>query len=223
MAAAALLPLTSLAAEIAPMTPYDATYALLRKGKQIGVGTRSLHDRGDGQFHLSNQSDLRWLIFTDQRTEKADFQLKDGQILSRQYSYQRTGTGPDEEYAMRFDGQQITSGKAGIEVEDEAFDPLSYQQQLALDLAAGKREMSYTIVKELKTKHYRFRVAGEERIKTPYGELDTLRLERVRENSRRQTIFWLAPELNYALVKLWQAKDGIEQMELQLSDFKQSR
>ncbi len=222
MAAAALLPLTSLAAEIAPMSPYDATYALLRKGKQIGVGSRSLHLNDAGQYQLSNQSDLRWLIFTDQRSEHADFTFKDGQVQSMSYRYERKGTGPDEDYAMMFDGQQVISGDAGIETQGQVFDPLSYQQQLALDLAAGKQEMAYTIIKELKTKHYRFRVAGEERIKTPYGELDTLRLERVRENSKRQTIFWLAPSLNYALVKLWQAKDGIEQMELQLSDFKQT-
>ncbi|EKE76169.1 DUF3108 domain-containing protein [Gallaecimonas xiamenensis] len=202
---------------------YDATYKILRKGKALGVGTRSLSWVGD-HYELKNASDLRWLIFTDQRQEASTFTVEDGQILASHYEYSRSGTGPDESDVLDFDGNTVKSGGAGIEVQGTVFDPLSYQQQLALDLAAGKDKVNYRVVKELKEKEYRFEVVGEERISTPLGELDTLRVERDRgEGSSRQTIFWLAPSLDYTLVRLWQAKDGVEQMELVISDYQRAK
>ncbi|WKE66905.1 DUF3108 domain-containing protein [Gallaecimonas kandeliae] len=215
----ALAALLALPVAASPLSSYDAIYKVLRKGKTLGMGSRSLEQDGD-TYVLKNASDLRWLIFTDQRSEEASFKVQDGQVQSLRYSYKRTGTGPDDSSSQTTDGHTVRSGGAGINIEGTFYDPLSYQQQLALDIAAGKQDVSYHIVQGLKEKDYHFKVAGEERIKTPYGELDTLRVERVRgKNSSRQTIFWLAPSLNYSLVRLWQAKDGVEQMELVLAEY----
>ncbi|WP_417360534.1 DUF3108 domain-containing protein [Gallaecimonas pentaromativorans] len=213
----------SLPAMASPLISYDATYKVLRKGKALGMGTRSLKQDGD-TYILHNASDLSWLIFSDQREETATFTLgSDGQqVQASQYQYKRTGTGPDDKESESFEGDTVRSGGAGINVKGVVYDPLSYQQQLALDLAAGKKDVTYHIVKELKEKVYRFRVVGEERLSTPYGDLDTLRVERVRDNSSRETLFWLAPKLHYTLVRLWQSKDGVEQMELVLSDYKEA-
>ena len=57
-------------------------------------------------------------------------------------------------------------------------------------------------------------------ISLPYGKLATLKLERIRETTKRQTYMWVAPSLNYAMVKLTQIKEGKEQADLQLSWFK---
>ncbi|WP_115718214.1 DUF3108 domain-containing protein [Gallaecimonas mangrovi] len=201
------------------LTPYEATYKIMRKGKALGVGTRSLTKAGD-LYTLHNASDLSWLIFTDQREESSTFQVENQHINPASYDFKRTGTGPDEKEKMTFDGNTVKSDKNSLTLKGPAYDPLTYQQQLAMDLAAGKKDVSYDIVKDLKIKHYHFKVVGEERITTPYGAVDTLRVERVRgKNSSRHTLFWLAPKLHYALVRLWQAKDNVEQMELVLSEY----
>lgn len=216
-----LLAMVALPALATPLTPYDATYKVVRKGKTYGVATRELRQQGQ-QYVLTNKSDIHWLIFSDQRNEKATFTVHDGQVQAQRYEYSRKGTGSDEHYNMQFAGGVVSSdGGTGVHFKGVAYDPLSYQQQLALDLAAGKKDVSFDLYQELKHKHYRFKVLGEERLSTPYGEVDTIRVERVRSpNSSRKTLFWLAPSLNYALVKLWQGKNGSEQMELVLSDFK---
>ena len=63
-------------------------------------------------------------------------------------------------------------------------------------------EMNYTVIDGTQPKHYRFRVIGTEEIDTPIGPLMTIKTARVRENSARETTFWLSPEHDFLLVQL---------------------
>ena len=57
---------------------------------------------------------------------------------------------------------------------------------------------------------------GAEKITTPYGEIDTIKVSRVHQSSDRKTQFWLAKSLNYLPVKVVQIDDGaIYTIELQ--------
>jgi len=53
----------------------------------------------------------------------------------------------------------------------------------------------------------------------PYGKVEVLAVQRVRENSTRKTDYWFAPELGYNLVRMKQSKDGDETATLELSSF----
>ena len=87
------------------------------------------------------------------------------------------------------------------------------QQQLI----AGGKEFDYSLVKRGKLVQYRFKIIGQEQLSLPYGKLDTVKIQRIRESSKRNTLMWVAPSLNYAMVKLTQYKNGKEQADLQLS------
>jgi hypothetical protein len=89
-------------------------------------------------------------------------------------------------------------------------DKLSYQLQLRLDLLAGKTDMTYAVADGGKLKEYRFKVTGEEQIDTPYGRYNAVRVMRDRgEDADRETLIWLAPELDYLIVRLEQTEsDG---------------
>ncbi|MCA1768321.1 MAG: DUF3108 domain-containing protein, partial [Idiomarina sp.] len=64
---------------------------------------------------------------------------------------------------------------------------------------------------------YRFKVlAKEQQLSLPYGEVEAIKVERIRDNNRRQTFFWFAPELNYVMVKMQQFKEGEEQATMSL-------
>ena len=47
-----------------------------------------------------------------------------------------------------------------------------------------------------------------ERLKTAIGELDTVVYRSARSGSGRETLFWYAPTLGYALVRAEQHRDG---------------
>ncbi len=73
--------------------------------------------------------------------------------------------------------------------------------------------MSYQVVDGDEIETYDFRVLGEEQVSTKAGQVDAIKVERVRDptQSKRQTILWFATEWDYLLVRLHQVeKDGKE-------------
>ena len=65
----------------------------------------------------------------------------------------------------------------------------------------------YEIADMEKRKVYRFAIAGMETMSTPLGELNTVRLDRIREaDKKRETSLWLAVDHALLLVRLKQTE-----------------
>ena len=62
--------------------------------------------------------------------------------------------------------------------------------------------MSYRVADGGKLKTYVFRYRGQHSISTPFGDVDTLVMERTRSGATRKTTFWLAPSLDYLPVHI---------------------
>ena len=90
---------------------------------------------------------------------------------------------------------------------------------MARDLQEGAEELSYTVIIRSSIRDYRYQRLGEEDMETALGVLRVVKLERVRDNSDRETTLWLAPELNYQPVLLRQKEDG-STYELTLQSFR---
>lgn len=72
--------------------------------------------------------------------------------------------------------------------------------------------------KRLRT-HY-IHVVGRETLDTPLGKLDTIRIEKRRDqDSKRRTVFWLAPELDYLLVRARHIESAALFGELRMSGY----
>jgi hypothetical protein len=68
--------------------------------------------------------------------------------------------------------------------------------------AEGLTEFTLTAAYGDRVRSHTFVVTGEETIDTPAGKIDTLVVEKKRHaDSSRRTIFWVAPSLQYMLVK----------------------
>ena len=63
---------------------------------------------------------------------------------------------------------------------------------------------------------YHYKVVAEEMLPLPYGNIKTLRIARIEQNSDKQIYAWVAPELDYMLVRLWRGEDNVEQFDVQL-------
>jgi F420-0:gamma-glutamyl ligase-like protein len=73
--------------------------------------------------------------------------------------------------------------------------------------------MSYQVVDGDEIETYDFRVLGEEVVSTQAGQVDAIKVERVRDptQTKRQTMLWFAKDWDYLLVRLHQVeKDGKE-------------
>jgi hypothetical protein len=92
-------------------------------------------------------------------------------------------------------------------------DKSTYQLALQHDVAAGKKSMSYQVVDDGEVDTYDFRVLGSEKVDTKAGQIDAIKVERVRDptQSKRITVMWFAKDWDYLLVRLQQVEtDGKE-------------
>jgi hypothetical protein len=222
---------TVIAAEL-EVKPYIAKYKLFRSGKEHGTAERELSVLNN-QYQLRYKSSIKWMIFSDERFETSTFLVQNNQVKPLNYKMERKGTGPDRSYSVTFDrdNRKILSNKkrkkrrksrlpGATKWSDTWLDPISYQQQLNLDLRSGKKVFNYSFINRKGVEsEYQFVASGEELLMLPYGKVKTVKVERIYdEDSDRQTIAWFAPELDYALVRIWKGKSGVEQFDIQLNE-----
>lgn len=203
------------------LKPFKANYKVFRKGSELGEAYRQLLKIGD-QYVFETDSKISWLFLADNRHERSTFKVTDdGVFTPLSYDYKRTGTGRDRITKIEFGPTAITtsykSKDYSFDPKPGILDPQLYQLVMQQQLISGKTEFEYQLIRRGKLISYNFKTVANEEINLPYGKIATIRLERIRKKSRRKTIIWVAPSLNYTMVKMTQYKDGKEQADLQLS------
>lgn len=178
-----------------------------------GEAVRELHQTEDGHWHFSSEAAAMMAGISE--VTRFSYQPSEA-IKPLSYRYHRKVLGKSRKASVDFDwgNQSVTTvvkdkpWKMQIPVGTQ--DKLSYQLQMRLDLLAGKTEMSYAVADGGKLKEYRFRVTGEEQVETPYGRYSAVRVIRDRgKDADRETLIWLAPQLNYLIIRLEQTEsDG---------------
>jgi len=206
--------------------PFIAEYNILRKSSPVGTGIRELKHLDNGQFEYSYHTDIEWLIFSDNRKETSTVSIVDNQVRPTHYHYLREGTGRDKEYEWRYN---LTNNKAidvkkkrekSVDFPENIQDKLSYHLQNRINLLndPAQKHFVYPVISTSGSiKNYVYTYEGEEELMLPYGLVKTIKLKREVIEKKRITYAWFAPELDYLMVKLYQAKSGVEQFEAQLT------
>lgn len=202
----------------AALPEFSAQYQLTRNGFAIGETHASLQIQTDGTFLYELRTDpsgiLAWLTNTRVQ-ERTAWTMQGEELLPLQYTYQRVVGGKERSVRQTFDWEQgvvradIEGKSREITVPDGTLDKLLVQLALMLDLQAQSQDLEYRIVDDGKLKIYRFRIIGRERITTPMGDFDTLKVARIQEGRNRSTMLWCAPELRYLPVRIDQVEDGV--------------
>ncbi len=120
----------------------------------------------------------------------------------------------EQSYVLDFDyaKRQVTDENGVVrEIPSEAVDSFALQQAVRLWVAKHATDASppiaeFTMVDRKNLTHYQLKLAGRETIKTPAGNFDTIRLERI-DNPDKIGRFWLAAERDWMPVKI-QTKSG---------------
>jgi hypothetical protein len=222
---AAQVPVAASADTTVGFKPFEASYQILRSGKKHGEASRYL--KRDGvDYELGYNSKISWLVFKDERKERSRFVIEQGRIKPSHYLMQRSGTGPSRHYELSLDWaqKQLKTEKKQIVKQipwnDQWLDMLSFHGQIVLDIQQGKTDFVYDVLnRHGENRTYKYKVATEEWLSLPYGKVKAIRIERYGHGPDKQVYAWLAPELDYLLVRLWQSEDEVEQFDVQLSKF----
>lgn len=210
-----------------PLPAFTAQYNILHKSDVVGNAVRQLSYQGDGKINYHYQTKVKWLIFSQKRSETSILSIDGNQVTPHHYTYRREGTGKDKHYEWLYNAKNNTAQDLGrnrniapLNFSGNLQDKLSYHLQHRLNLIANASQPQY-VYKVVNTSgtiaDHVYQYDGEEELMLPYGLIKTVRFKREVKQKKRITYAWFAPELDYILVKLYQIKSGNSQFEAQLS------
>ncbi len=130
-------------------------------------------------------------------------------LLTESYQFTFEGFGHVEAFQVHIDQEnhkaysQSTDGSKEYQVPANVSDALAYLFKLQCDLRNNDLNPDYRIAYENGVDHYVFKYEGKETLRTSLGKLETLVLHRVYpEDEDLETTYWIAPELDYLMVKM---------------------
>ena len=207
----------------AELTPFEASYtAAMDKGVSLnGTAKRTLTSQGNDVWLYRTDVDS-FIVSID---ESLIFRWEDGHVIPMRYRYRLSGfLISDRKKSIDFDWSEgIATGEYKgkpfkLALEEGLLDPLGYQLQLLQDIKSGKREMTYRVLDGNSIDTDRFAVIDGENMSTGSEQRTTLKAEKVREDSKRQTFMWFSPEQDLLLVRLKQVEPDGSTYELKLKE-----
>lgn len=178
-------------------------------GNKETAGENLLDIKSAGNSYEINFALDHWMLNSDQY---ARFEMQDCKV--RPELYQDSSKRPfksKETQELKFNWanheaifKKKKDEQKTIRLKDNtlAYDPLSFFFEARCALIDGETEFTYPVIRKGSKKDQTYRVTGEELVQTPLGDFKALVVERVRSNPKRQTRLYVAPELDYLLVKI---------------------
>jgi len=212
--------------ELASPTLFRAIYKADYKGLPVSaIGIRELTNTKPGEFKLTSSAKSFFATIE----ESTSFRWSEDSLEPIEYHYSKRGVGKNRLTSLSFDwDEQLLRAEEAepweMALAHGTLDKLLYQLKLRTDLLSAHQAkqpwpvLSYDIADDGKLKHYEFQVIGEEALETPIGTINTIKTTRINDKDDRKTIFWLAPEFEFLLVKFRQQDAEGRGFELRLQE-----
>ena len=186
------------------ISPYAATYSFNLDNKASGVATRVLSKQANNWAY--NFEAKIPVIAT--ANEKSVFSINNNQVVSK--SYQR-------QYKILVHRQttnlQFNPTTKNIDIKKDqktsqlpwqmgVLDDLNVEIQIREDLKNGGLKSSYLIADHKDITARQFVNEGLVKVSTPMGNYDAYKVRINYAKKNKSTVFWLAPSLDYLLVKM---------------------
>lgn len=195
---------TAYSSQVFAMNPFQATYQFAYNGKNLGSATRTLKKSGNTWNYVFAAK----AGAIASATEISNFSLNDGQISSENFSRTSKILVHNNTMNIKFNpsAKTITTSK---DKENRSFlwkagvlDELNAELQIREDLKSSGLKSIYWLADAKEVEARKFIKQGNEQIKSNYGTFDTVKVVMKHDKPGRETIFWLAPKLDYLPVKV---------------------
>ncbi|MEX0951384.1 MAG: DUF3108 domain-containing protein [Gammaproteobacteria bacterium] len=199
---------------------FEAEYVLRSKGLEVAHIKRSVERLNNGDYRYLSRSETVGLVslFRDDKIiEESRWKNTTDGFQPVSYRYDHSGRKKNRQVNIEFDWDentvhmQVNENTWQTELEPLTLDKLLYQLAIMRDLSAGRDSINYKVADGGKIKDYAFEILGEETVETPYGSFKTVKVERHRNDTERETVFWCAVELGYLPIKIVHTEpDGLQ-------------
>ncbi len=186
------------------MSPFQANYQFAYNGKNMGSATRTLSKSGNNWTYVFAAK--AGVIAS--ATETSKFTLNTTQLVSNSFSRSSKILVHNNVMNIKFNPSAKTinttkdSEKHAFAWKAGVLDELNAELQIREDLKLGGLKSNYLISDAKGIDNRKFVKQGNETVKTNYGTFDTIKVVMKHDKPGRETIFWLAPKLDYLPVKV---------------------
>ena len=203
------------------MSPFQASYQFNYNGKNMGSATRTLSKSGNNWTYVFAAK----AGAIASATETSHFSFNGNNIISNNFSRSSKILIHNNTMSINFNPNAKT---INTKKDDKArsfawksgvLDELNAELQLREDLKSSGLKSNYLIADAKEVESRRFVKQGTEKVKTSYGTFDTIKVVMKHDKPNRDTIFWLAPKLDYVPVKV-SHQDGKTSYGLLLTGYK---
>lgn len=195
------------------LTPFEAEYTVKSAGLKLAYTNFSLSQKNNGTYVYASSAKAAGLaqLFKDATAREQSHLVSNGShITPLKYSYQLKNGNQKKDYKSVFDWdkKQVVivdqDTTAVLDIPDGTLDRFVLQLAVMLDLQRGRRELEYSVLEKRRLKTYRFDILGNEKVDTPAGEFNAVKITstRVKSGKERITTYWCVPELGYLPVRI---------------------
>lgn len=202
----------------AALEPFVAAYDVRYGNMSVGSSRTELRRAPEpGRWEIVSQSQasgLAKLVASGTLSQRSVFELDAAGVRPVTYRFDDGTHRTGRDVALDFDWRDArVRGTAEGETVDLPAAPglqdaASIQALVLLRLRSAAEPGLVAMIEKDYVKQYRYTRLRRERLKTALGTLDTVVYRSARENSSRETIFWYAPSLGFAMVQAEQRRDG---------------
>lgn len=211
---AGILSQQALAQPAALPDAFKANYSVAKGGMRLGNLHASLKYSGNNyQYQKYTKATGMAAVLTGIKiTENTNGQLAGLQVIPKSYLFNQSRRKKSRIDKAQFNGRTAVGSYKNkpykVTMPNGTQDRASLELVLARDVAQNKPRLQYHVVERGKIKKYDFQKLGVEQIKTPLGAYNATKIKVIREGKKRETIFWLAKEIDYLPVKIKHTEKG---------------
>ncbi|SPL69685.1 DUF3108 domain-containing protein [Acinetobacter stercoris] len=203
------------------ISPFQASYQFAYNGKNMGSATRTLSKSGNNWTYVFAAK--AGVIASASETSRFSFNGSD--ITSNSFSRTSKILVHNNTMSINFNpGSKTINTKKDDKArsfawKSGALDELNAELQVREDLKKGALKSTYYIADAKALDARRFVKQGSEKVTTPFGTFDTIKVVLKHDKPNKDSVFWLAPKLDYAPVKMTH-QDGKTSYSLLMTGYK---
>lgn len=218
---AGLLP-TLAAAALPALSPVVARYKVIVNGIPAGATATveikpATNERVEASFDVQNR------FFRHHEVSRFDWH--NCRVTPHEYLHEFSGLGLDRGSAITFDQArniaiETRGGKRQeIPLTANITDGLNMAMLARCRLREGNKNFVLPVIYRGERKELQFAVLGLERLETPAGTFDSVLVERHYPNGGRRTRVWVAPTLDWFMIRFEHVENAVARGSMVLTDF----
>lgn len=214
------LTLTALSSGAFAISPYSASYSFNLDNKASGTAVRSLVKQGNNWAYdfeakipvIATASEKSVFSFNNNQVESKSYQREYKILVHRQTTNLQFNAAAKNIKVTKDQKNSQLPWQAGV------LDDLNVEIQIREDLKHGGLKPTYLIADNKDVTARQFVNEGMVKVSTPLGNYDAYKVRINYGKKNKSTVFWLAPSLDYLLVKMTH-NDGKSTYSLNLTKY----